>query len=135
MKKLIALTLTMIFAIAPLWGCGQKVNDNDVDQTEELQGGAMQDRVSFDGGFHVNLDYFRADRYAATITEDADYVFWADNDGLHKYNKATEEMVLLLEGKEMKKSYEEFITPVFIMNALIRSMESGKREEINLIKI
>ena len=45
------------------------------------------------------------------------------------------DMQALLEGKKMKKSYEEFITPVFIMNALIRSMENGKREEINQIKI
>ena len=104
MKKLIALTLTMIFAIAPLWGCGQKVNDNDVDQTEELQGGATQNEVTKSNapssdGFHVDLDYFRADRYAATITEDADHVFWADNDGLHKYSKDTKNTVLLLECK------------------------------------
>ncbi|MBQ8389106.1 MAG: DUF5050 domain-containing protein [Clostridia bacterium] len=104
MKKLIALTLTMIFAIAPLWGCGQKVNDSDVDQTEELQGGATQNEVTKSNapssdGFHVDLDYFRADRYAATITEDADHVFWADNDGLHKYSKDTKNTVLLLEGK------------------------------------
>jgi predicted dehydrogenase len=31
----------------------------------------------------------------------------------------------LLKGKPMKQSYDEFIRPVFILNAIVRSMESG----------
>ena len=45
------------------------------------------------------------------------------------------DMLDLLNGKEMKQSYENFITPVFIINAIMRSMESGKWEDINEIKI
>lgn len=41
----------------------------------------------------------------------------------------------LLAGKEMKKSYESFITPVFIMNTILRSLESGKWEKLPKIKI
>ena len=33
----------------------------------------------------------------------------------------------------MKKSYEEFIGPVFVMNAIARSLESGKRESVSEI--
>lgn len=39
----------------------------------------------------------------------------------------------LLCGKDMKKSYEEFIGPVFVMNAIARSLESGKRESVSEI--
>ncbi len=36
----------------------------------------------------------------------------------------------LLCGKEMKQSYDEFIRPVFILNALEASMKSGKAEKV-----
>ena len=36
----------------------------------------------------------------------------------------------LLEGGEMDMSYTDFIAPVFVMNALVRSLESGKVEEV-----
>jgi hypothetical protein len=36
----------------------------------------------------------------------------------------------LLEGKKQAATYEEFISPVFIMNAIERSLESGKDERI-----
>lgn len=37
----------------------------------------------------------------------------------------------LLFGGEQKISYSDFISPVFIMNAIVRSLESGKEETIN----
>ena len=37
-----------------------------------------------------------------------------------------------LKGEEQEQSYEEFIAPVFIMNAVYRSMQSGKEEQILL---
>ena len=40
------------------------------------------------------------------------------------------DMMDLLNGKPMKKSYESFIKPVFIINAILRSIESGKWEPI-----
>jgi hypothetical protein len=36
----------------------------------------------------------------------------------------------LLSGAEQKISYEDFISPVFIMNAIERSMTSGKEEAV-----
>lgn len=37
----------------------------------------------------------------------------------------------LLKGEKQTQSYEEFMAPVFIMNAVHRSMESGKEETIH----
>lgn len=36
----------------------------------------------------------------------------------------------VLSGGEQELSYEEFFAPVYIMNAILRSLESGKEEEI-----
>ena len=41
----------------------------------------------------------------------------------------------ILNGAEQSTSYEEFISPVFIMNAIERSLESGKEEPLNKIEI
>ena len=41
----------------------------------------------------------------------------------------------LLLGKEMKQTYDEFIRPVFILNALEASMKSGKAEKVNVIPV
>ena len=45
------------------------------------------------------------------------------------------DMLDLLRGEPMKKSYENFIAPVFIMNAIMRAMKSGQWEKINKIEI
>ncbi len=37
----------------------------------------------------------------------------------------------ILTGKEQKMSYNDFIAPVFILNAINRSLETGKTEKIN----
>ena len=41
-----------------------------------------------------------------------------------------DDMYDLLCGKEMKETYDEFIRPVFILNALEASMKSGKSEKV-----
>ena len=43
------------------------------------------------------------------------------------------DMLALLRGKPMKKSYESFIHPVFVMNALMRAKQSGVWEDIRPI--
>ncbi len=45
------------------------------------------------------------------------------------------DMLALLKGEPMKKTYESFITPVFVMNAIIRSLKSGREEKLNPIEI
>ena len=37
----------------------------------------------------------------------------------------------LLEGKPQKQSYEDFFAPVYVLNALVKSWESGKEEAVN----
>ncbi|MBQ7336637.1 MAG: Gfo/Idh/MocA family oxidoreductase [Clostridia bacterium] len=46
-----------------------------------------------------------------------------------------DDMYDLLCGKEMKESYDDFIRPVFILNALETSMKSGKSEKVNVIPV
>ena len=37
----------------------------------------------------------------------------------------------LLKGGQMKETYEEFFAPVYILNALYNSLNSGKEEEVH----
>ncbi len=46
-----------------------------------------------------------------------------------------EEFYELLMGGEQKESYEDFISPVFVMEAAMRSFESGKEEKVNRFKL
>ncbi len=46
-----------------------------------------------------------------------------------------DDMHELLVGGEMKESYDEFIRPVFILNALEASMKSGKKESVQVINV
>ena len=41
----------------------------------------------------------------------------------------------LLQNKEPHQTYDEFIAPVFILNALKRAMESGEEEAIEYIPV
>ena len=40
----------------------------------------------------------------------------------------------LLEGKPQKQSYEDFFAPVFVLNAIDRSMQSGKDEKVRRVE-
>lgn len=46
-----------------------------------------------------------------------------------------EEFYALLSGAAQKISYEEFAAPVFIMNAILRSLESGKEEAVHTFTV
>ena len=37
---------------------------------------------------------------------------------------------MLGKGENMKKSYGSFVKPVYIMNAILRSLDSGKWEQV-----
>ena len=51
------------------------------------------------------------------------------------YYREFKEFAEILHGGEQTCTHEEFISPVFIMNAIMRSLESGKEEEIPEIKV
>ena len=40
------------------------------------------------------------------------------------------DMLALLRGENMKKSYGSFVKPVYIMNAILRSLDSGSWEQV-----
>lgn len=35
----------------------------------------------------------------------------------------------------MNKSYEQFIQPVFIINTILRALESGRKEKVPMIEL
>ncbi len=49
------------------------------------------------------------------------------------YEKEFAEFYNVLKGGDMKMSYDELIAPVFLLNAINRSMESGKEEKVTKI--
>ena len=51
------------------------------------------------------------------------------------FEEEFKEFYALLEGGEQPSTYEDFIAPVFVMNAIKRSMESGKEEAVNAFEI
>ncbi len=51
------------------------------------------------------------------------------------YYREFKEFTEILNGGAQTCTYEEFISPVFIMNAIERSLESGKDEELPEIKV
>ncbi len=55
--------------------------------------------------------------------------------GSDSFRGELEAFVQLLDGEKMTASYEEFIYPVFVNNAIIRSMESGSWEKLNEIRL
>ena len=51
------------------------------------------------------------------------------------FRNEMDDMLALLRGEPMKKSYEDFLAPVFVINAILRSIKSGKWEKVNGITI
>ena len=51
------------------------------------------------------------------------------------YYREFKEFYDLLEGSKQSYSYEEFVSPVFIMNAIERSLESGNEEAVRTFNI
>lgn len=48
------------------------------------------------------------------------------------YKKEFDEFYSLMNGGDQPQSYDEFFAPVYTMNAILRSVESGKEEKVNL---
>jgi hypothetical protein len=46
-----------------------------------------------------------------------------------------DEVMDLLHGEPMKKSYESFAAPVFVINAIMRALESGAWEDVRPIEL
>ena len=67
------------------------------------------------------------------------YAARSSEGGIHGENFAVsscfktefDEFYSLLCGGEQKKTYADFIAPVFVLNAIKRSLDSGKEEKVN----
>ena len=68
---------------------------------------------------------YYASRMAESGSEGYEVVFTKD-----WYYREFEEFYRLLCGEDQPQSYEEFVSPVFIMNAIERSLASGKEEKV-----
>lgn len=101
---------------------------------------------AFQNGSSITV-VFRYEEYdiVGLYTEGA-YSYYAERsseEGVHSENfpldicfKAEfDEYYSLLCGGEQKKSYEDFIAPVYVLNAIKRSLDSGKEETVNKYKI
>ena len=85
-------------------------------------------------GTFVNESY--NSYYVARLTENSVKGKEFTVDGKNPCFKAEwDEFYNLLSGAEQVASYHGFIAPVFVMNAIFRSMESGKEEEVREYEI
>ena len=86
--------------------------------------------------FHVQatylegVGYYSASVYSAKAVQNEILKFTPES-----FNHEMNDMLDLLQGKPMKKSYESFITPVFIMNALMRALAHEGWEPIHPITL
>ncbi len=77
------------------------------------------------GVFYDRSYLYYAARMAENATKSFDIPTTTD-----WYYREFKEFAEILNGGKQTCTYEEFISPVFIMNAIERSLESGKEEEI-----
>ena len=80
------------------------------------------------GVYAENSSDYYAVRTTATSANGASLNCTPDNDWF--YNEFND-FAQLIRGGEQQISYDDFIAPVFIMNAIVRSIESGKGETVN----
>ncbi len=73
--------------------------------------------------------------YIASVYGDAALRSEALKVSSDSFRHEMDDMLDLLRGGEMKKSYESFIFPVFVMNAVIRSLDKRKTEKLSEIKL
>jgi predicted dehydrogenase len=78
-------------------------------------------------GLYCNKNYvYYASRMAEKTVHSAEIPSTSD-----WFCEEFKEFYALLGGGEQPSTYEDFIAPVFVMNAILRSMESGKEEAVN----
>ena len=86
---------------------------------------ARYDRFHVQATYLEKINYYSASLYGAKGVRNEILTFTSDS-----FRHEMNDMLDLLRGEPMKKSYESFIYPVFVMNALMRAQESGAWEPI-----
>ena len=92
---------------------------------------------SYDGydaiGYFVEHNYvYHACRFSEKSTDGGELV---STDECNWFKKEFDEYYDILMGGEQKISYRDFISPVFVMNAIERSLENGKEEIVHQYSI
>ena len=102
---------------------------------------------SFVNGKKINTVISYPDFDVTALHTDGSYVYYATRHaekgvaggvvdlGTDCFLKEFDEFYELLCGGEQKISYEDFIAPVFVLNAIYRSMNSGEKVEIKEYKL
>jgi len=81
---------------------------------------AHYDTFNVVGTYLEKVSYYTVSLYGAKRAESRVLNFTPDS-----FRHEMNDMHDLLEGKPMKKSYESFVSSVFVMNAILRSLENG----------
>ena len=81
--------------------------------------------------YDVNIAFTQGNfvYYASVSFEKA--VLGDSYDCLDCFEKEFMEFYRLLQGEAQKQSYEDFFAPVYVLNAIARSLESGKEETVH----
>lgn len=84
------------------------------------------------GDFDVTLNYaYRNYNYFAGVSTKNDFVIKRAEYKPEFFKCEFDEFYNMLHGKDQPRSYNDFIAPVFIMNAIVRSLKSHRLEEVN----
>lgn len=82
-------------------------------------------------GFEVTGRYIEGGKYYSASVYGSEKMLCEELTGYgDSFKNEMNDMLALLRGENMKKPYHTFIKPVFIMNTILRSLKSGRWEDI-----
>lgn len=81
--------------------------------------------------YDVNITYVSGGSVYYASISCADAVVGSRYTFSDGFQKEFMEFYRLLKGEPQKQSYEEFFAPVYVLNAIYRSIESGQEEKVN----
>jgi len=91
---------------------------------------ARYDGFTVSGTYSKGLPYYCVSVYGAKASHTETLKLTPDS-----FRHEMDAMLHLLQGGAMEKSYESFVAPVFIMSAILRSLESGRWERVHSPKL
>jgi hypothetical protein len=117
-----------------------------VQATMDIFGFYPKSVQAFQNGGNITVVFRYADYDIVGLYTEGYYSYYAERsseNGVHGevfplsicFATEFDEYYSLLCGGEQKKSYEDFIAPVFVLNAIQRSLDSGKEETVNEFKL
>lgn len=86
---------------------------------------AQYPEFSVTGTYAEGLKYYNVSVFGADSARNENLKLTPDS-----FRHEMDSMLSLLEGKPMEKTYESFLYPVYVMNAILRSLDSGTWEPV-----